>query len=214
MDHLNLRLGIVHGDICPWNLLVDAETDNIQLFDFNCAAKLGWEGDEENRLEFRYEPDRNDVKFVIFTVYELITREFCFRREFYPHELDESDVLSKKTWAKHREAKLDRPVAEYRRVLAEWVKRRAQTDKEVDHFTKASEPLSWPPLQMEPFMAWDQSPLRKRGRMRSTMVQLGKDFLRWERPATASLPLAEGKRLLATGEVVGGSNDGGATAKP
>ncbi|KAG7285996.1 hypothetical protein NEMBOFW57_008292 [Staphylotrichum longicolle] len=176
VDHLNLRLGIVHGDSCPWNLLVDAETDNIQLFDFNCAARLGWEGDEENRLEFRYEPDRNDVKFVIFTVYELITREFCFRREFYPHELDESEVMSKKTWAKHREAKLDRPVAEYRRVLTEWVKRRAQTNKSVDHFTKASEPLSWPPLQVEPFMAWDQSPLKKRGRMRSTMSAPGQEL--------------------------------------
>jgi hypothetical protein len=45
------------------------------------------------------------------------------------------------------------------------------------------------------------------------MVHLGKDFLRWERPATASLPLAEGQRLLATGEVVESSKEGGAIAK-
>lgn len=90
VDYLNLQLGIVHGDSCPWNLLIDPSTDNIQLFDFNSGAKLGWEGDEENNLEFQYDADRDDVKFVIFTVYELITREFNFRQEFYPEELDHS----------------------------------------------------------------------------------------------------------------------------
>ncbi|KAK4133731.1 hypothetical protein BT67DRAFT_442647 [Trichocladium antarcticum] len=83
VDHPNLQLVIVHGDICPWNLLIDPSTDSIQLFDFNSGAKLGREGDEENNLEFQYDADRDDVKFVIVTVYELITREFNFRQEFY-----------------------------------------------------------------------------------------------------------------------------------
>ncbi|KAK4150628.1 kinase-like domain-containing protein [Chaetomidium leptoderma] len=202
VDHLNLGVGIVHGDICPWNLLIDGKTDNIQLFDFNCAAKLGWDGDQENRHEFQYAKDRNDIKFVIFTVYELITREFCFRREFYPHELDASKIMGKRKWVQHKDAQLDSPVEEYRRVLKEWAKRRAETDKEVDHFTKASTPLSWPPLRVDEFMSYDRSPLRKRGRMRSTLTTLGMDFLSWVRPPTRSLPLPEGQRLLATGEVV------------
>jgi len=202
VDHLNLRLGIVHGDICPWNLLIDAETDTIQLFDFNCAAKLGWEGDKDNRLEFEYEENRNDVKFVIYTVYELITREFCFREEFYPDELDASKLMKKAKWTAHKDAKLDSPVTEYRRVLNDWAKQRAEMDKKVDHFTKASEPLNWPALRVDPSMVWDRGPVRLRGQLRCTLTQMGKDFLRWERPPTRSLPLPEGQRLLATGEVV------------
>lgn len=121
MDHLNLRLGIVHGDVCPWNLAIDPETDSIQLFDFNRAAKLGWEGDKENRLAFRYDEARNDVKFVMLTVQELITREFCSRLDSQPHELDVPQFLVTKDWVPHQDAKLDSPVEKYRRVLNEWI---------------------------------------------------------------------------------------------
>lgn len=31
VDFLNLRLGIVHGDVCPWNLLIDEETDDLKV---------------------------------------------------------------------------------------------------------------------------------------------------------------------------------------
>ena len=128
----------MHGDVCPWNLLIDPSTDNIQLFDFNMAAKLGWEGDEENNLEFQYDADRSDVKFVIFTTYELITREFNFRQKFYPEELDASEIMEQETWEQHPDSKLDSPVDEYRRLLVEWVETRAQADQKIDHFTKAS----------------------------------------------------------------------------
>ena len=53
-DYLNLNLGIVHGDICPFTLLINAETDSIQLVDFKNAAKLGWEGDLANGTKFEY----------------------------------------------------------------------------------------------------------------------------------------------------------------
>ena len=197
----------MHGDLCPWNLLIDPSTDNIQLFDFNMAAKLGWEGDEENNLEFQYDPDRNDVKFLVFTTYELITREFNFRQEFYPEELDASTIMEQEIWEQHPDSKLDSPVDDYRRVLAEWVEKRARTDKEIDHFTKASQPLEWPPLHVDdPFLNADGTPLKRKGRMREVMVALEKDFLEWQRPPTSSMPLPQGQRLLATGEVV---RDGG-----
>lgn len=44
IDHLNLELGISHGDITPYNLLIDPSTDDIVIFDFNLASRLGWEG--------------------------------------------------------------------------------------------------------------------------------------------------------------------------
>lgn len=150
------------------------------------------------------------MKFVIFTLYELITREFEFRLNFYPHELDAAEVMKKKTWPKHPDTQLDHPVEDYRRVLGEWVKRRAETDKRVDHFSKAAEPLEWPPLQVCEFMKWDDGPLLRRGRMRCTMVQLRKEFPRWERPPTKKLPLPSGQRLLATGEAV---NDDGRSSR-
>ncbi len=203
VDYLNLELGIVHGDICPWNLLIDPSTDNIQLFDFNSAAKLGWEGDEQHNYEFEDDPERNDVKFAIFTTYELITRKFNFRQEFYPEELDTPKIMAQRTWKKHPDTQLDSPVTEYRHVLAEWAIRRAETDKKVDHFSKTARPLSWPPLHVDdPFLDNFRGPVRKLGRMREVMLLLEKDFLRWERPPTSALPLPEGQRLLATGQVV------------
>ena len=135
-------------------------------------------------------------------MYELITRKYCFRREFYPHELDASIIMKKPKWLKHRNVRLDSPVEDYRRVLSEWFKRRNKVDKKVDHFTKASTPLEWPPWQVSPDMAWDDSPLGRRGEMRMTLIELGKDFLKWERPPTQALPLPNGQRLLATGDVI------------
>ncbi len=82
------NLGIVHGNVCPWNLLVDAETDSIQPLDLGPAAKLGWEGDQDNCCEFEYDKGRNDVKFVIMTAYDLITRKLCSSRKFNPLEED------------------------------------------------------------------------------------------------------------------------------
>ena len=91
------------------------------------------------------------------------------------------------------------------------VKERAKVDKKIDHFMKASEPLDWPSLRVSPDMATDQS-LQRRGILRSTLVQSGKDFLKWERPPTRALPLPDGQRLLATGEVVHDDENGSASA--
>jgi hypothetical protein len=213
VDYLNLQLGIVHGDICPWNLLIDPSTDNIQLFDFNSGAKLGWEGDEENNLEFQYDADRDDVKFVIFTVHELTTREFNFRQEFYPEELDASEIMGQEGWERHPDSKLDSPVDEYRRLLDEWAKKRA--DNNIDHFTKASQPLEWPPLYVDdPFRNEDRTTLKRKGRMREVMIMLGKDFLEWQRPPTSSMPLPQGQRLLATGKVVQDEHVAGTSPAP
>lgn len=60
--------------------------------------------------------------------------------------------------------------------------------------------------------------LKRKGRMREVMVMLGKDFLEWQRPPTSSMPLPQGQRLRATGEVVqdenvAGASTGGRTAR-
>lgn len=172
---------------------------------------MGWEGDQDNSGAFKYEEDRNDVKFVVFTLYEIITREFCFREEFYPHELDMSTILEKPEWEKDPDVRLDSPVLEYRRVLEEWVAQRQIVDKEINHFTKTPEPLSWPSLP--DFLTRDMasSPARRPAELRCTLIQLGEDFLKWQRLPTRDLPLPPGKRLLATGDV--SNDDDGVLAK-
>lgn len=173
---------------------------------------MGWEGDRANRCEFAYEEDRNDVKFVAFTLYEIITREFEFRREFYPHELKMSRVLKKPEWEKHPDVQLDSPVAEYRHILSEWVSKRKKIDKEINHFTKTPEPLDWPPLPDSLALDLDSWPIRRPAAYRVALIRLGKDFLKWQRPPTRDTPPPKGWRLLATGEVVRDNEEGSSIA--
>ncbi len=64
-----------------WDLLIDPETDDLKIFDFNMGAKVGWEGNEDEDFKFRYEESRNDVKMAIFTFYEIVTRDLSFREK-------------------------------------------------------------------------------------------------------------------------------------
>lgn len=77
VNYLNFELGIVHGDITTYNLLLEPETDVLKIIDFNLASHLGdTEGDSSTQFEgvFSYEDEINDVKLTIFTLYESITR--------------------------------------------------------------------------------------------------------------------------------------------
>ncbi|RFN44893.1 hypothetical protein FIE12Z_10874 [Fusarium flagelliforme] len=117
VDDLNLGYGISHQDIAPRNLLIDETTDSIMLFDFNYATRISHIPDEGEA----YVEDRNDVKGIIFTIYEIITQNDNVRS--IPHEDQSlSDLESK--WAKHPDVKLDQPVESYQLLLQEWQKRR------------------------------------------------------------------------------------------
>ncbi|KAI3527552.1 hypothetical protein CSPX01_16873 [Colletotrichum filicis] len=136
VDVLNLKHGIMHQDIAARNLLVDPSTDSLQLFDFNFSGRIGGPCYIENR---------NDVNGVIFTLYEIITRDDHFRH--VPHEeQNPDDVQGLSTWPKHPEVQLDHPVSEYRSYLNRWVKKRWE-EKGISVYTEAPEPIDWPPLQ-------------------------------------------------------------------
>jgi Protein tyrosine and serine/threonine kinase len=79
VDDLNLKHGIVHQDVAARNLLIDPSTDNLLLFDFHFATRIG-SPDEISA--------RNDVKGVIFTLYDVLTYNNQIRN--VPHE--EQDV--------------------------------------------------------------------------------------------------------------------------
>lgn len=87
---------------------------------------------------------RDDVRAVIFTVYELITRDFHFRQEDW-RKLDVSAVQDVE-WVPHADITLDHPVSEYRRLLDAWVKGREQ-GKQVTMYTDASHYIDWPVLE-------------------------------------------------------------------
>lgn len=216
IDHLNLTLGIAHGDITPYNLLIDPITDDLIIFDFNLASRLGWESDDHRRQS--YEPARDDVKFAAFTLYEIITRDTHLRDENYPHELDASMVLgtpesggAAPPWEKHEDVVLDAPVAEYRRHLDEWMAERRPNASDgakrgkrqmPTRWDQAPEAFDWPPLPELPEVPFYGAMLRRATQVRREMVRRGARFTTWQRPPSSELPLLEGKKLLATGEVV------------
>ncbi|OBT70344.1 hypothetical protein VE03_00324 [Pseudogymnoascus sp. 23342-1-I1] len=112
VDYLNLELGVIHQDIAPRNLLVNPETDNLLLFDSDCAARIGQPG---------CFPERNDVKGVVFTLYEIISGDDHFRSEG-PRQQDPNSVLSLENWPVN--IQLDSHVGEFRKLLEDWIQPR------------------------------------------------------------------------------------------
>ncbi|KAI2470697.1 hypothetical protein F4781DRAFT_389488 [Annulohypoxylon bovei var. microspora] len=192
VDDLNLKYGIAHQDIAPYNLLVNPETDALMLFDFNFSGRIG---------DFNYAQDRDDVKGVIFTLYEIITRDDHFRR--VPHDQqDISDVEGLDDWIKHPDVKLDHPVSEYRSFLSEWVKERRE-GKQMTIYTEAPEYIYWPdinePPKKEKPTAFSTIMVSSWAVSRRLMPE-GSVILHWERPLQNKL--IPGTQLLANGKII------------
>jgi len=136
VDDLNFKFGVVHQDIAARNLLVKSETDDLMLFDFNFAGRIGYIG---------HVKDRDDVKGVVFTVYEIITKDDHFRKIAH-NQQNYEDVRSLDDWVKHHDVLLDHTVSEYRSVLNEWVDKR-RTGRQIAKHTEAPQHMSWPSLE-------------------------------------------------------------------
>ncbi|KAI0411146.1 hypothetical protein F5X98DRAFT_381056 [Xylaria grammica] len=145
VDDLNLRYGVMHQDIAARNLVVDSNTDSVMLFDFNFSARIGVSG---GPCDSGYSQDRNDVKGVIFTAYEIITRDQHFR-DVPPDQQDTADLDRLEEWVQHPDVKLDHHVSEYRSVLNEWAERRRE-GKQIAIYTEAPEYIDWPTLPSPP----------------------------------------------------------------
>ncbi|OAQ58733.1 protein kinase-like protein [Pochonia chlamydosporia 170] len=210
VDDLNLRYSISHQDIAPRNIVVDESTDSVMLLDFNFAARINHPsspGEGESYLE-----DRNDVKGVIFTTYEIITRDNSLRSR--PHEEQNlGDLrLDSLEWAKHPEVKLDHPAASYQLILREWRERRAGDLNAVDP-DRLPDAIDWPSLPKPP-----QKTISNKGphgqlslftvdmwdERRQDVRDRGDKVLSWERPPQTLLH--NGTRVLASGEVINCSN--------
>ncbi|KAI1424005.1 hypothetical protein F5Y12DRAFT_488303 [Xylaria sp. FL1777] len=138
IDDLNLQYGIIHQDVAARNLLVDPNTDALMLFDFNYSSRLGDVG---------YSKDRDDIKGVTFTLYEIITRDYHFRK--VPHEQQNPADLEGLNWIKHADVALDHEISEYRSVLNMWVKKR-RAGRQMTIYTEAPRYIEWPAFPTPP----------------------------------------------------------------
>ncbi len=183
----------MHHDIAARNLLINPATDNLILFDFSVATKLGWKPPRHHLGESTaYLPERNDVKGVVFAAHEILTREEQYASAPQLRLLDETDLLAgPERWVKHPDVVLDEglEVGDYLAELMRWVeKRRARP---IEGYAEAAEPMEWPVEMREPpgkgmpAVEWEEA----RG--------LGLPGVEWVRPR--SVCVEKGRRLLATG---------------
>ncbi|OAA73102.1 Protein kinase-like domain protein [Cordyceps fumosorosea ARSEF 2679] len=187
VDDLNLRLGLAHQDVAPRNVVIDEPTDTLLLFDFDFSARIGKTG---------YSEPRNDIKGVVFTMYEVITRDKARREK--RHEDQDVSAVDQMDWSKHPDARLDSPVHDFRKVLDDWRERRRK-GKQISVNTDAPNALDWPPLpDPEPTTdqgaevetvselrepdGWDPESQKQYDWKRTELLQEGKVVLNWQRP--------------------------------
>lgn len=134
-----------------------------------------------------YSPDSDDMKGVVFTLYEIMTLDGHYSS--VPHEDQDAEALMKKEWTKHPDVKVDADVSEFRELLREWVENR-----KVGEFVPRETWVRWQWLPEKAPLA--QIVTRdKDGEFTGTevahvptlsrrdLVEIGEPFFSWERPA-------------------------------
>ncbi|KAK4043391.1 kinase-like domain protein [Parachaetomium inaequale] len=189
VDDLNYRYGMMHQDIAARNLVIDGN-DNLRIFDFNYSIMI----------DKHYTPERDDLKGVIFTLYEIITLDEHFRD--VPHDQQDSEAVLKMKWEKHPDVKLDADVQESRDVLDSWVTER----KAKEFFKRADTWVRWPFVPKPPAVAmpiYDHDRKVTGTKMhsirclpRKDLVAMGQELWKWERPASYNLAEALAKQKI------------------
>lgn len=86
---------------------------------FNYSGRIG---DETTG----YGEERGDVKGVVFTMYEIITRDNHFRS--VPHGEQDIQQVKDVEWVRHPDVRLDYLVSEFRSAVLEWARGRVDGD--------------------------------------------------------------------------------------
>ncbi|THV63628.1 hypothetical protein D6D28_10517 [Aureobasidium pullulans] len=129
VDFLNLELRVAHQDIAPRNIICleqASEGHQLQLFDFDRASSIGQLGWAE---------ELNDIKGVIFTLYEIITLDDSYQR-LPPSERNLEVVMNLENWPQRRILDVEVPIL--RNHLEEWVRRRKDTAPPIQEATSPS----------------------------------------------------------------------------
>lgn len=193
VDRLNLAYGVSHGDIGPRNILLDSEFDEVYLCDFAQATPM----------ELAV-PQRNDVKGVLLTVFELLTRDpRCKHGNLAQMNEYELVGAGRSAWTLHSMARLEGNVTvdDIYTEVTSWATLRR----------KAPVNDNGVPIINTPGFEWKPFPGSRYERERITLPNcpiLEQGFednifcgevLDWTRPSSNNAQLAPGRRLLATG---------------
>ncbi|KAG6027992.1 hypothetical protein E4U41_000794 [Claviceps citrina] len=175
VDDLNYQYGVVHQDLAARNLLID-EHDNLRVFDFNHSRIYEWSL-----------PGRDDVTGVIYTLYEIITLDTHFRE--VPLEQQDVQALLQMEWVKHPDVQLDSDVKTFLDVLDVWLTKRKSRKVEAQDTWIDWDATPNPPPGISTFdISYKSDTEKKMGNpwvvSRRTLVESGKPFWNWERPAS------------------------------
>ncbi|KFG86011.1 hypothetical protein MANI_010396 [Metarhizium anisopliae] len=141
-------------------------------------------------IDKHYTPHRDDIKGVIFTLYEIITLDEHFRE--LPHEQQNAEALLQMEWLKHPKVKLNSDVEAFRSALDAWVmNRKSKEFKPMDTWVRwpwMPKPPLGPVLNYGPngeVAGKEMKPVPVL--IRKELVQMGEPYWDWERPASYRL---------------------------
>ncbi|KAJ5712397.1 hypothetical protein N7493_008865 [Penicillium malachiteum] len=181
VDFLNFELGIMHQDIAPRNLLMDPETEEILLFNFDCAA-----GGQRGLLK-----GQDDVTGIVFTLHEIITNDPQIKK--IPHWKRKIHMVQNIEWTCNRE--LDCDVSKFRQFLNDWITNRSNGSME--RYLNAPKRITWPAFQDPPDFdvpfqfgknAAGEAVFRSGERYRSSALKNGQYCFQWQRPPQRRRP--------------------------
>ncbi|KAG8418684.1 hypothetical protein J3459_012140 [Metarhizium acridum] len=156
-------------------------------------------------IDRHYTPDRDDMKGVIFTLYEIITLDEPFRE--VPHEKQDAEAVLQMEWLKHPKVQLDSDIQTFRGVLDTWLaKRKGKEFKPKDTWVQwpwMPKPPAGPVLTYGPEGKVTGKEMRSvRVLIRNHLVQMGEPYWDWERPASYRLREVLGKDIESEGKKV------------
>lgn len=145
VDDMNLKYGIVHDNIIPRHLLIDAETDDLLLINFNFARQIA--GPVYLLI---FDISGQEMALVILAVYSIITGDKSFQNTHYTDKISNAAAVTElEEWVPAPGMALDHPVSVYRSVLEEWTRRRRAIH------TEARECIKWPEYPYKPTV-WER----------------------------------------------------------
>lgn len=195
VDRLNLEYGVCHGDIGPRNVLFDSELDEVYLCDFALATPMDWAVPQ--RL-------RNDVKGVLLTVFELLTRDpRCKHGNLARMNEDELVGAGRSAWTLHPMARLEGNVTvdDIYTEVTRWATLRRKAPVNDNGVPIINTPgIEWKPFPgyryEREMVTFPNCPILERGFEDNIFCG---EVLDWTRPSSNNVQLAPGRRLLATG---------------
>ncbi|KAK7729747.1 hypothetical protein SLS63_006128 [Diaporthe eres] len=206
VNDLHLIRGIVHRDIAPRNLLINPETGELQIFNFSCAGKLGYEGAGNNRNFRDDEGFGIDLIGVAATVYEIVTGDTQLAEQA---RLDEDiSTIMDKGWTRSPSLRLDGEVSDYQDTIRDWLQWRIMSGDPwtlITHYTQAVIHIDWPDFWEPEITSLDRHG-NANGEGKSTLVwrtalkALGLKFVEWKRPAQNNIPNSYG--VLGDGTLI------------